>query len=500
MEPLPSRKAATSMGELEAMEAFAWDQCFVTGLQKVDEQHHQLVDIVNRVGDILMSPRATEENLQSIFHELADYARFHFSEEERLMDEAGIDRRHRDLHRQHHAQFIEQVVQMWRSRDQMSHPAEVLHGFLAAWLTFHILDEDQSMARQIAAIRAGQPSAEAFEAEHRSEDNNVSALLSALHKLYHLMALQNAELARTNEGLEQKVAERTRDLTVANEHLADDRKELATLVKKMEEAQNHILQSEKMAAIGQLAAGVAHEINNPIGFVNSNLGTLKSYVERLLGLVDVYDRCLVRTGAQLPEIVAARSDADLDFLRADIGALLGESREGLDRVKKIVQDLKDFSHIDNAELHEADINAGLESTLNVVWNELKYKAEVIRRYGELPPVRCIAGQINQVFMNLLVNAAQAIEQRGTITVSTGLHGAEVWIAIADTGCGMPSEISKRVFEPFFTTKPVGTGTGLGLSLSYDIVVKKHSGRFEVESEPGVGTIFRIWLPVAGPKL
>jgi signal transduction histidine kinase len=255
-----------------------------------------------------------------------------------------------------------------------------------------------------------------------------------------------------------------------------------------------------MAAIGQLAAGVAHEINNPIGFVNSNLGTLKNYVERLLGLIDAYDQCIVKNAVQSPQLAAAKQEADLGFLRDDIVALLGESRDGLDRVKKIVQDLKDFSHIDEAELQEADLNAGIESTLNVVWNELKYKADVVKEYGQLPPVRCIPGQLNQVFMNLLINAAQAIDQHGTITVRSGTKGDQVWIEVVDSGRGMPPEVKKRMFEPFFTTKPVGKGTGLGLSLSYDIVVKKHDGRFEVDSEPGKGSTFRVWLPVGGPRV
>ncbi|MBI4984507.1 MAG: histidine kinase, partial [Rhodocyclales bacterium] len=288
----------------------------------------------------------------------------------------------------------------------------------------------------------------------------------------------------TNLRLEEKVAERTRDLTA--------------LLKKMEDAQNQILQSEKMAAIGQLAAGVAHEINNPIGFVNSNLGTLKNYVEQLLGLIDIYDQTVAKAPIQAPQLAAAKQEVDLDFLRSDIVALLAESREGLERVKKIVQDLKDFSHVDEAELQEADINAGLDSTLNVVWNELKYKTEIVKQYGQLPPVRCIPGQLNQVFMNLLINAAQAIEQHGTITLRSGIKGKEIWVEVADTGRGMTPEVLHRVFEPFFTTKPVGKGTGLGLSLSYDIIVKKHGGRFEVDSAPGKGSTFRIWLPIGAP--
>ena len=249
-----------------------------------------------------------------------------------------------------------------------------------------------------------------------------------------------------------------------------------------------MLQSEKMAAIGQLAAGVAHEINNPIGFVNSNLGTLKTYTGQLLALAE-----RSRKGeAGEADFIAA----DFDYLKTDIDDLLRESRDGLERVKKIVANLKDFSHVDKSEWQEADLNAGIESTLNVVWNELKYKAEVVREFGELPKLPCVAAQINQVVMNLLVNAAHAIEQRGTITVRTGCDASTAWIEVSDTGRGMAPAVLQRIFEPFYTTKPVGKGTGLGLSLSYDII-KKHGGRIDVSSEVGVGTTFRVSLPLHG---
>ncbi len=264
--------------------------------------------------------------------------------------------------------------------------------------------------------------------------------------------------------------------------------ELASKVHELQETQSQLLQSEKMAAIGQLAAGVAHEINNPIGFVNSNLGTLKNYTGQL---VDLAERS--RKGeASEADFVAA----DFDYLKTDIDDLLRESRDGLERVKKIVADLKDFSHVDESEWQEADLNAGIESTLNVVWNELKYKAEVVREFGDLPKVPCVAAQINQVVMNLLVNAAHAIEQRGTITVRTGCDTTQAWIEVSDTGRGIAPAAMQRIFEPFYTTKPVGKGTGLGLSLSYDIV-KKHGGRIDVSSEVGVGTTFRVSLPLHG---
>jgi two-component system NtrC family sensor kinase len=264
---------------------------------------------------------------------------------------------------------------------------------------------------------------------------------------------------------------------------------------RLEEAQNQLLQSEKMASIGQLAAGVAHEINNPIGFVNSNLNSLKHYIDDLLGLIAEYESTEAELGPELRQrLQAAKQDVDLAYMLEDLPVLLRESADGLGRVKRIVQDLKDFSRVDNSDWAEADLNAGLDSTLNVVLNEVKYKADVVKNYGVLPPVRCLAAQLNQVFMNFIVNAAHAIESRGVITLSSGHCGAWVWIEVADTGSGMSEEIQRRIFEPFYTTKPVGKGTGLGLSLSFSIV-QKHKGMIKVKSEPGKGSAFRVWIPV-----
>lgn len=286
----------------------------------------------------------------------------------------------------------------------------------------------------------------------------------------------------------------------AQEELVSNYRNIQETNARLEEAQNQLLQSEKMASIGQLAAGVAHEINNPIGFVNSNLGTLRRYVGQLLALTQAYAR-REREPADA-ELAALKQAADLEFIAEDLPALLAESEDGLSRVRKIVQDLKDFSRVDHADWQDADLNAGLESTLNVVMNEVKYRADVRRQYGTLPPVRCLAGQLNQVFMNLIVNAAHAIpgERRGVITLATGMQAQDerdwAWIEVADDGCGMPPEVQRRIFEPFYTTKPVGQGTGLGLSMSFSIV-QKHGGRIEVHSAPGEGTRFRIWVPVSG---
>lgn len=478
------------------MDTFIWNEQFETGIPLVDQQHRQLVDTANELGDLLqLGGEMDEVRLQEIFHRLAEYGRHHFQDEERLMAEKGIDHHHLAEHAALHRQFLEQVVQMWQARRTMARPAEVIHGFLAAWLTVHILGEDQTMARQITCIDNGLSPADAYATVQKAADPSTAVLLEALKRLYALLSEQNANLARSNLSLEERVDERTRELAEANTRMADEQKELTSLLSRVEEAQQQLLQSEKMAAIGQLAAGVAHEINNPVGFVSSNLCTLKTYMSQLFGLIDAYEA--VTAGGDPAQIATARQKADLDFLREDLPSLLAESQEGLGRVTKIVQDLKDFSRVDQAEYQLANLNAALESTLNVVWNELKYKADVVRELGDIPEVACVPAQINQVFMNLLVNAAQAIDTHGRITVRSGQDNGHVWFEVADTGKGMSPEVCHRIFEPFFTTKPVGKGTGLGLSISYDIIVKKHRGRFDVSSKPGEGTTFKLWLPIHG---
>ncbi len=285
------------------------------------------------------------------------------------------------------------------------------------------------------------------------------------------------------------------------EAMRREKEEQRALIRELQEARDQLLQNEKMAAIGQLAAGVAHEINNPIGYINSNLGTLQRYTDDLIALVEHYQAMEEAVEANQPEAVkqsrALREKIDFAYIKEDLPDLVRESQEGAERVRRIVQDLKEFSHVDEAEWQWADLHQGLESTLNIVHNELKYKAEIHREYGELPQVECLASQVNQVFMNLLVNAAHAIEKSGTITLRSGCDEHEVWLEIGDSGKGIPADKLSHIFEPFYTTKPVGIGTGLGLSLSYSII-KKHHGRIEVESEVGKGSRFTIHLPIKHP--
>lgn len=344
-------------------------------------------------------------------------------------------------------------------------------------------------------------------------------IIGAVETLQDVTKRKEAEenLHRTQLELENLVARRTEQLAQANRRLEEDiRKqeeaeaellrrnaELMELNTKLTQAQEQLVQSEKLASIGQLAAGVAHEINNPIGYIFSNFGTLEHYLAGVFDMLAAYEKAesAITSPEVCRELEETKERVELSYLREDIPVLMNESKEGIARVRKIVQDLKDFSRVDaHQEWQWADLHRGIDSTLNIVANEIKYKADVIKRYGDIPEVECLSSQINQVVMNMVVNAAHAMtgEARGTITISTGADGSHAWIEIADTGSGMPKEILSRIFDPFFTTKPVGKGTGLGLSLAYGIV-QKHRGRIDVESEVGKGTTFRVVLPIRHPR-
>ncbi|MDN7908484.1 histidine kinase [Burkholderia diffusa] len=300
-----------------------------------------------------------------------------------------------------------------------------------------------------------------------------------------------AMLQRTRENMATEIDERR----AAQSRLEQEKDEQRRLLRALEETHVQLLQSEKLASIGQLAAGVAHEINNPIGFISANLNTLRTWVRSLLDVIAAHDAALTQLEpATRDALTAMRGEADLDYVRDEIVTLIDESIDGAVRVRRIVQDLRDFSRPGSGEWSVVDIHAGLESTLNVVHNELKYKADIVREYGDVPQVECLPSQLNQVFMNLLVNAAHAIAVRGVITIRTSSDGEQVSIAISDTGTGMTPDVVRRIFDPFFTTKPVGQGTGLGLSVSHGIV-ERHRGAIDVTSEPGRGTTFCVRLPI-----
>jgi signal transduction histidine kinase len=392
---------------------------------------------------------------------------------------------------------------MGRILDYVPAPVLILHDDGTAWLNAPAreLDDwlkvgDPSRSLMLELGPALQPALPAIDANDSPQVLGASLhQLSGAERSYRAILLDASPtdksggcsaivLVRTSEGADDRLH-------------TDVLSELARA--RLEEAQRQLLQADRLSTLGQLAAGVAHEINNPIGYVQSNLETLRDYVSSLFRLIGMQESALRKMGMSQPghlqQIEKVRQEIDFDFLAKDLPTLLAESQEGISRVRKIIQDLREFSRAGHAETWaQTDIHPGIDSTINIVWNELKYKVELIKQYGDLPPVECLPSQLNQVFMNILVNAGHAIDGHGQITIATRAAGDFVYIEISDNGKGIAHEHLPRIFEPFFTTKPVGKGTGLGLSISYGIV-RKHGGEIDVRSELGVGTTFVIKLPI-----
>jgi two-component system NtrC family sensor kinase len=297
------------------------------------------------------------------------------------------------------------------------------------------------------------------------------------------LELSYQELLEKNKALEVS-EKRYRDLCATLEVRVEERK------KELEQAQQQLLQQEKMASIGQLAAGVAHEINNPTGFIQSNLSTLQKYSENLSAMLNEF-RAQGHTG----KCKQKWQELDIDYILEDLPLLIDQSLKGTSRIVKIVQSLSRFSHVDKNEVESVDINELLESVIELLWNEIKHKANLKKEFQPLPRIDCFANQLSQVFVNIMVNSIQALDQFGEIAVRTRAENDRIEVEIQDDGHGIEKENLVKVFDPFFTTKPVGKGTGLGLSISYEIV-KSHGGEIRVKSERMKGTTFQVSMPIA----
>jgi signal transduction histidine kinase len=288
---------------------------------------------------------------------------------------------------------------------------------------------------------------------------------------------------------------------------------LENALRKLQQTQAQLLQSEKMSSLGQMVAGIAHEINNPINFIHGNLVPAAEYIQDLLRLVELYQQNYPHPVPVIQEEILA---IDLDFLKSDLVKLLQSMRVGTERIREIVLSLRNFSRLDEAELKQVDVHEGLDSTLMILEHRCKAKSDrseikIIREYGKLPLIECYPGQLNQVFMNILTNGIDALEEKAK-KGNSSLKNLEIrirtqvidnnWIAItiADTGSGIPQHKLAKIFDPFFTTKDVGKGTGLGLSISYQIVVERHRGKLYCHSTPGEGTEFVIEIPVFQSQL
>lgn len=304
--------------------------------------------------------------------------------------------------------------------------------------------------------------------------------------------------AYERERFARKTAEKLLDDKTRS--LYDNVIQLQSTVGALEEAQDQLVQSEKMASIGQLAAGVAHEINNPIGFSLSNINTLSEYIDSFIKLDEmvVSNMTNQEVNGFFTQYKSFREEEDIDFVIGDLKELIDDTVKGLHRVSEIVANLKKVTHASELEMIPGDINEIIEESIKVVWNELKYNMEVVKEFTEIPLVPCHQGEIHQVLMNLFLNASHACEDKGKLIIKTSTkeEQGQQWavIDIVDNGQGMPREVRKKIFDPFFTTKPVGVGTGLGLSVSFGII-EKHQGTIKVSSEEGKGTIFTICLPL-----
>jgi PAS domain S-box-containing protein len=271
--------------------------------------------------------------------------------------------------------------------------------------------------------------------------------------------------------------------------------ELVETNQKLKESQAMMVHQEKLASIGQLAAGIAHEINNPLGFLKSNHSALSHYVHTVEAFLREIE------GRNDPVVEKARHAYRIDHILENLPSILGDCDDGYRRITEIVQHLRSLSRMDSEDARSAfDLNSGIRGALTVASNEVKYVADVSLALAAIPPVQCVEGEIVQVFLNIILNAAQAIKQqgrssKGRIDIRSGSEDGRVWVEIEDDGPGIPVALQERIFEPFFTTKPAGQGTGLGLSISHDIVTKRHGGTLSVRSAPGHGSCFRIELPI-----
>lgn len=319
-----------------------------------------------------------------------------------------------------------------------------------------------------------------YRTEVKSEDE-----IGILANAFNTMAEKLNELYNS---LEQKVMDRTHELSKKN-------LQIKRAYKELKDTQSMVVHNEKMRSLGQLVAGVAHELNNPINFIYGNLAHLKNYSNDLIEIISKYEKVQKQIAEnQFEEVEKFKKEIDYEFLQEDISALIKSCIDGAERSKQIVIDLKNFSRLDEAVVKEIDIHDGIDSALNILNNKYKDRVQVIKEYGEIPQVMCYAGQLNQVFMNVLDNASQAINGEGNVYVRTKAEGSDVVIEFEDTGAGIDEDVLPRIFDPFFTTKDVGEGTGLGLSICYKII-KSHNGKMEVESTKGKGTKFIIKIPI-----
>ena len=322
--------------------------------------------------------------------------------------------------------------------------------------------------------------------------NEFNRMTEKLTQSYSEIIDRSGELIKLNRNLKDEIGDRTQAQA-----------ELEKTLNELKSTQAQLIQTEKMSSLGQMVAGVAHEINNPVSFVYGNINYVNGYIKDILELIELYQQEFPKPGDEIKEKL---EDMELEFVRSDLPKILTSMKMGATRIREIVLSLRNFSRLDEADMKEVDIHEGIESTLLILQNRLKSKPnrteiEIIKKYNQLPKIECYPGQLNQAFMNIISNAIDVLEEerdidiQPQICIQTELIEKTVAVRIADNGKGMSEQVKNKLFDPFFTTKPVGKGTGLGLSITYQIIIDKHQGKLHCESEPGEGTEFIIEIPL-----
>ena len=456
------------------MNAFEWSAIFETGLPDVDAQHKNLVNMVNVL--CRESDTASSEQVDILLKKLADYTVYHFQCEERIMAEAAVDKGYTDAHIETHRRFVQQVVQ-WielRSGNKEVPLVQVLDA-LANWLVYHILGDDQSMARQVRAVQRGVNPHDAYAQDHSSEDPRTDILLGAFRHLYSDLERRNDELFVLNTNLEQRVNERTAQLSAVN----------------------------RMEALGSLAGGIAHEINTPTQYIHDNIAFMKESTADLLELAKVV-RSFQSGQTTANDLADKVNNLDLDYLDTELPAAADQALHGTTCIRNIVLAIKEFAYPSSKSSAPIDLNHLIHLVATVSHNQWKNLAEIVFDLDPvLPKIIANEGEINQMLLNIIVNAAQAIEEKhvsgkGKITVTTRSIDGGVQLTVGDTGKGIPPENMKFIFDMFFTTKLPGQGTGQGLAITQSIV-HRHGGRIWAMSEPDNGSEFHVWLPLDGSQ-
>ena len=480
------------------LNTFSWDARYETGIALVDVQHRTLVHMLNGLIEAVTAERSiAREEVLHLLDELGRYAQVHFADEEALMASQHCDPEHVHAHRRQHSGFVDEVVK-GRAAYAAGHESpdflEKLARFVTTWLSFHILGSDMEMAR---LLERGETLASGQGQTSELERTRSAILVDAMQGLYNQMAERNQDLVRTrdqlaqlNTSLEARVKARTAELERA--------------LAEVERTRSQLAQAEKMSAIGRLAAGVAHEINNPIGFVRSNLGTLDQYVGKLLTLVERYDGVLERipfseTGRG--RLAQMREQADYTYIREDLPALFEQTRSGLERVRTIVQAMRDFSSLGDSAWTRCDLAHIVTVAVEHCRDRAAGAVALEMQRADRSMVSGSAEQLGFVITTLLDNALDAVDAldgKGVITVELIDRDQRLECRVIDNGCGMEEQLQSKVFDPFFTTKPVGAGIGLSLSMAYEIV-RHHGGHLTVTSQPRQGSCFSFDLPVTAAE-